>query len=152
MDDITGELCLCCLDSLVNNFNPTILEAVWCNMDISFISSGASMKAILYYITNYITKSQLKTHVAFVVLELAVSKLGEYDPLSDDITIRSKWLLQKCAHAMISHQELSAPQVVSYLMDFEDHFMSHTFKNLFWTGFEKIIDEQDPSPLCYPPG
>ena len=152
VDDITGELCLRCLDGLVNNFNHTILEAVRCNMDINFIGSGASAKAILYYITDYITKSQLKTHVAFAALELAVSKLGEYDPLSDDVTIRSKRLLQKCAHAMISHQELSAPQVVSYLMDFEDHFTSHTFKNLFWTGFEKIIDEQDPSPLCYPPG
>jgi hypothetical protein len=47
-------------------------------MDIKFIGSGASAKEILYYITDYITKSQLKTHAAFSMLELAVKKLGEF--------------------------------------------------------------------------
>lgn len=40
----TGEICLRCLDGLVNNFNETILEAIRCNMDIKFIASSASMK------------------------------------------------------------------------------------------------------------
>src|SRR5258705_12590692 len=101
---------------MVNNYCKTILSAVHCNMDIKFIGSGASAKAILYYITDYITKSQLKTHVAYAALELAVAKLGEYNPHDDDLTLRAKKLLQKCAHAMISHQELSAQQVCSYLM------------------------------------
>ena len=49
---------------------------------------------------------------------------------------------------MISHQELSAQQVCSYLMDYEDHFTSHSFNNLYWTSFESFIDKQDPSPEC----
>jgi hypothetical protein len=149
VDPETGELCLRCLDGLVNNFNATILEAVRCNMDIKFIGSGESAKAILYYISDYITKSQLKTHVAFAALELAVTKLGEYDPQADELMVRSKRLLQKCAYAMISHQELSAQQVCSYLMDFEDHFTSHEYQNLYWTSFEKLINDEDPSPDCY---
>ena len=96
-------------------------------MDIKFIGSGASAKAILYYITDYITKLQLKTHVAYAALELAVFKLGNYDPTDDDITFRAKRMLQRCTYAMISHQELSAPQVVSYLMNYDDHFTSHKF-------------------------
>ncbi|KAH7924614.1 hypothetical protein BV22DRAFT_1012894, partial [Leucogyrophana mollusca] len=146
VDENTGELCLRCLDGMVNNFNATMLEVIRCNMDIQFIGSGASAKAILYYITDYITKSQLKTHVAFAALELAVSKLGEYDPAEDDLTVRSKRLLQKCAYAMISHQELSAQQVCSYLMDFEDHFTSHEYRRFYWTSFENYINSIDPSP------
>ncbi|KDQ54422.1 hypothetical protein JAAARDRAFT_60799 [Jaapia argillacea MUCL 33604] len=137
----TGELCLRCLDGMVNNFNDTMLEAIRCNMDIKFIGSGASAKAILYYITDYITKSQLKTHVAYAALELAVRKLGDYNSNEDEATTRAKCMLQKCAHAMISHQELSAQQVCSYLMDFEDHFTSHLYKNLYWTSFEAFIDD-----------
>lgn len=148
-DYATGDICLRCLDGMVNNFNDTILEAVRCNMDIKFIGSGASAKAILYYITDYITKSQLKTHVAFAALELAVKKLGEYDPEADEFMTRSKRLLQKCAYAMISHQELSAQLVCSYLMDFGDHFTSHEYKNIYWTSFEKFINDEDPSPECY---
>ncbi|KAJ7835748.1 hypothetical protein B0H14DRAFT_2363227 [Mycena olivaceomarginata] len=45
-------------------------------MDIKIIGSGASAKGIPYYITDYITKSQLKTRVVFAMLELAVEKLG----------------------------------------------------------------------------
>ncbi|KAJ7065126.1 hypothetical protein B0H15DRAFT_926038 [Mycena belliarum] len=149
IDPETGELTLRCLDGLVNNFNSTILEAIRCNMDIKFIGSGSAAKAILYYITDYITKTQLQAHVAYAALELAVGKLGEYDPDVDEITMRAKRLLQKCAHSMIAKQELSSQQVVSYLMDFEDHFTSHKFKNLYWTGFEKFINDEDPSPECY---
>lgn len=152
VDMETGELCLRCLNGLVNNFNETIIEAVRCNMDIKFIGSGASAKAILYYITDYITKSQLKAHVAYAALELAVKKLAVSDLDEDDKTQRAKSLrlLQKCAYAMISHQELSAQQVASYLMGYEDHFTSHTYRNLNWYGAECLIDQQDPSPECKP--
>ncbi|KAG2738043.1 hypothetical protein P692DRAFT_20759882, partial [Suillus brevipes Sb2] len=148
-DKDEGVVSLRCLDGMVNNYNRTILELVRCNMDIKFISSGASAKAILYYITDYITKSQLKAHVAYAALRLAVDKLGQYCPMEDELTVRAKRMLQKCAHAMISHQELSAQQVCSYLLDFEDHFTSHVFKNLYWTSFERRIDEQQPSEECH---
>ncbi|PPQ80093.1 hypothetical protein CVT24_006535 [Panaeolus cyanescens] len=145
----TGEITYRCLDGLVNNFNETIIKAVCCNMDIKFIGSGPAAKSVIYYVTNYITKSQLKTHVAFAALELAVQKLGVYDPEDDELTVRAKKLLQKCAYSMISHQELSAQQVASYLMDYEDHFKSHKFRNLMFSAFEAMINKQDPSPECY---
>ncbi|KAJ7162715.1 hypothetical protein C8R43DRAFT_819626, partial [Mycena crocata] len=148
-DPQTGEFTLRCLDGLVNNFNETMIRAIRCNMDIKFIGSGPAAKAILYYITDYITKSQLQAHVAYAALEVAVRKLGDFDPEADDLTTRAQKLLQKCAHSMISNQELSAQQVVSYLMDFEDHFTSHTYTNLYWTSFEGFINVEDPSPECY---
>jgi len=145
----SGEICLRCLDGLVNNFNTTMLEAIRCNMDIKFIGSGPAAKAILYYITDYITKSQLKTHIAYAALELAVKKLGEYDPNEDVLMMRAKRLLQKCAHAIISHQELSGQQVSSFILDLEDHFTSHEFQSIYWTSLEKFIEKQMPSPECY---
>ena len=113
-------------------------------MDIKFIGSGPSAKAVIYYITDYITKSQLKTHVAFAALELAIKKLNETENEDDTVTIRAKRLLQKCTYAMVSHQELSAQQVCSYLMDFEDHFTSHEYWNVFWRSFEIYVDRTLP--------
>ena len=139
-DQETGEIHLHCLDGLVNNFNRTIIQAIRCNMDIKFIGSGPSTKAVIYYITDYITKSQLKTHVTFAALELAVRKLNEIDSEDDPVTTRAKQLLQKCAYVMVSHQELSAQQVCSYLMDFEEHFTSHEYCSVFWRSFEIYID------------
>ncbi|KAG2135283.1 hypothetical protein DEU56DRAFT_871714 [Suillus clintonianus] len=140
----SGEICLKCLDGMVNNFNKTMMEAVRCNMDIKFIGSGASAKAILYYITDYITKSQLKAHVAYAALDLAQRKLSEYDPADDELVQRAKELIRKSAHAMISHQELSAQQVSAYLMDQGDHYTSHEFQNLFWTSFERHFEDTLP--------
>ena len=56
IDPETGNVCLRCLAGVVNNFNMTILEAVRCNMDIQFVGSGDPAKAMIYYITDYITK------------------------------------------------------------------------------------------------
>ncbi|KAJ4477728.1 hypothetical protein C8J55DRAFT_536453 [Lentinula edodes] len=141
-DENTDELNLRCLDGLVNNFNETILHAIRCNMDIKFIGSGASAKAVLYYITNYITKSQLKAHVAYAALERACAT-------DTPFTIRAKRLLQKCAYSMISQQELSAQQVNTYLLDLDDHFTSHSYKNFYWTQFEHFVECQIPSPECH---
>ncbi|KAJ3915078.1 hypothetical protein F5877DRAFT_49249, partial [Lentinula edodes] len=148
-DENTGELNLRCLDGLVNNFNETILRAIRCNMDIKFIGSGASAKAVLYYITNYITKSQLKAHIAYAALERAVRRLDEQCPTDSEFTIRAKRLLQKCAYSMISQQELSAQQVNTYLLDLDDHFTSHHYKNFYWAQIEHFVECQLPSPECH---
>ena len=92
--DDTGEISLRCLDGLVNYYNDTILAVMHCNMNIQFIGLGQSAKAILYYVTDYITKAQLKMHVAYAALEAAVNKVGEYDLSVDDLAGRVKCLLQ----------------------------------------------------------
>ena len=150
-DPETGSIQLRCLDGLVNNFNMTILEAVRCNMDIQFIGSGESAKAMMYYITDYITKSQLKSHIAYAALQMAVKRCETVEDVDDDFTTRSKRLLQKCAYALISHQELSAQQVASYLMGYEDHFTSHNFSCLYWASFERYIERSDSEKLCPKP-
>lgn len=66
---------------------------------------------------------------------------SEYDPEDGELTLQAKELIRKSAHAMISHQELSAQQVSSYLLDLGDHYTSHQFQNLFWTLFEKYFEE-----------
>ena len=144
----TGDICLRCLDSLVNNFNETILRAVRCNMDIQFIGSGEAAKAIVYYITNYVVKEQLTTHVAYAALELAAKRLRHFDPSEDEITTWAKELLRKCAFRIIANQELSAQQVASYNLGLEDHFTSHCFRNLYWASAERYVHGQDPSPEC----
>ena len=64
----TGKINLRCLDGIVNNFNDTILAMI----HLKFVCSGESAKAILYYIMDYISKVQLKAHIAYAALELTV--------------------------------------------------------------------------------
>jgi hypothetical protein len=129
---------------MVNNFCETIIRAVRCNMDIKFIGSGASAKAILYYITDYVTKTQLKTHVAYGALRAAVKKLHEQSTTQDPIALQAKHILIKCANSLISKQELSAQQVAFYVLGNEDKYTSHRFRSIYWTSFERYLDQKDP--------
>ena len=104
---------------------------------------------MLFYITDYITKTQLKSHVSFSALEAALKRLGNPDPTDTDIELRAKKMLQKCVYSIISHQELSGQQVAAYLKGYGDHYSSHKYQNLYWTAFEKSINADDPSPECY---
>ncbi|KAG1747191.1 uncharacterized protein EDB91DRAFT_1245635 [Suillus paluster] len=36
-------------------------------------------------------------------------------------------------------------------MDFEDHFTSHEYRNLYWTNFENFVEECNLSPECNQP-
>ncbi|EMD36527.1 hypothetical protein CERSUDRAFT_21987, partial [Gelatoporia subvermispora B] len=148
IDPETGQICLRCMDGLINNFNETVIQAMRCNMDIKFMGNGQDARAVLMYITDYITKSPLKAHVSYAVLEVALNRLARFDTGLNDIAQRARRTLQRAAFAMVAQQELSAQQVASYLMDFEDHFTSHTFNNLYWPGFERYLDALDPSPEC----
>ncbi|THU87487.1 hypothetical protein K435DRAFT_588287, partial [Dendrothele bispora CBS 962.96] len=145
IDPNTGEILLHQRNGLINPYNPTMLSALCCNMDIKFIGSVTSAKAILYYVTDYITKA----HVAFGALDAALKKLGPYDANCQTLSERGKQLLNRCAYMMLSHQELSAQQVAAYLMQYGDYYSSHQFKPLLWTQFKKFIDDQCHSAECY---
>ncbi|KLO12577.1 hypothetical protein SCHPADRAFT_806804, partial [Schizopora paradoxa] len=143
IDAQTGEIEFKVSDGLVNNFCEHILEAIRCNMDVRFIGSGVSAKAVLYYITDYITKSQLKMHTAYVALQAAVTKLEEEvsERNEMDFEKKAKLMLIKCANALLAKQETSAPQVASSLMEYGDHYTSHSFKSLYWTSFEHFVNK-----------
>ncbi|EMD32490.1 hypothetical protein CERSUDRAFT_21875, partial [Gelatoporia subvermispora B] len=148
IDPETGQICLRCMDGMINNFNDTVIQAMRCNMDIKFIGNGQDAKAVLMYITDYITKSPLKAHVSYAALEVALTRLSRFDGTLTDVAQRARRTLQRAAFALVAQQELSAQQVASYLLDLEDHFTSHSFNNLYWTGFERYLDSLDPSPEC----
>lgn len=143
----TGSLVMRHLDGMVNNYNPSISLATRCNGDIKFMASGDAAKSVLFYITDYITKTQLKSHISFSALEVALKKLQAVD--IDDPDLRAKRMLQKCVYSIISHQELSGQQVVAYLKGYGDHYSSHKYRNLYWTAFEKSVNVEAPSPECY---
>ncbi|PBK85073.1 hypothetical protein ARMGADRAFT_872141, partial [Armillaria gallica] len=52
----------------INTFTPELTYVMHCNTDVTSLSSGTAIKAVVLYISNYITKSSLKTHVVFDVI------------------------------------------------------------------------------------
>ena len=71
VDPVSGEIYQKRLQARVNNFNAILIFLSQCNMDLKFIGSGELAKALVFYITEYITKQSLPTHVAFAALQYA---------------------------------------------------------------------------------
>ncbi|PVF90807.1 hypothetical protein CPB86DRAFT_686082, partial [Serendipita vermifera] len=48
-------------------------------------------------------------------------------------------LFRKCANAIASRQEISHPQVMSYLIGGSDHYTSHKYQTLYWASIRRTV-------------
>lgn len=142
IDVDSGEIRLKRLHETINNFNEYIMSACRSNMDIKYIFSGSDAKALVYYITDYVTKSNLSFHDTFSLVLKAVQSLEKYKLLNDSnmsAEEKSRRLVLRCYNTLASQQELSAAQVASYLMGWSDHYTTHEFANIFVIGIENYL-------------
>ncbi|KAG2750131.1 hypothetical protein P692DRAFT_201651083, partial [Suillus brevipes Sb2] len=61
-DEDTNSVVLMCQDPTVNFFNPYVLVFCRHNHDIKCILSGKGAKAAMFYVSDYITKMDVKTY------------------------------------------------------------------------------------------
>ncbi|CAF4162915.1 unnamed protein product, partial [Rotaria magnacalcarata] len=110
-------------------------------MDIKFIWSGNDAKALVYYITDYVTKSTLAFHDMFALAQQGVKSIEQQRVTHsiDSAIEKSRKLVLRCYNMIPSQQEASGVQVASYLMNYDDHYTTHTFRNLFLISIENYL-------------
>ena len=140
VDPETESIDLRRLHPWINNYNDIVLFLMQCNMDIKFIGSGPAAKALTYYISDYITKNDLKVHVGLQAIQAAMEshrKRFADDPTSPAST-RERNLLTKTVNAMMGRHEISHQQVMSYLVGGGDYYASHEFRTVRFYEFVDI--------------
>lgn len=152
LDPETCSILLRRLHPRIASYNDLVIFCMRSNMDIKFIGSGEAAKALVYYITDYITKASLPTHVGIAALSYAIRRTNVRFPgmLSGDLKEHSQSALTITVNSMMGKQEISHQQVMSYLVGGGDHYSSDTFSLLYMTAFSKLIgndvsDENDLS-------
>ncbi|CAF3219894.1 unnamed protein product [Rotaria sp. Silwood2] len=142
IDTQSGEVKLKRLHETINNFNEYIITACRSNMDIKYIFSGSDSKALVYYITDYVTKSNLSFYDTFSLMLKATQYLEKRATQANNILSaeeKSRKLVLRCYNTLASQQELSGVQVASYLMSWPDHYTTHEFANIFLIGIEHYL-------------
>ncbi|KIJ58691.1 hypothetical protein HYDPIDRAFT_33934 [Hydnomerulius pinastri MD-312] len=135
----------------INNFHDLVIFLLQCNMDIKYIGSGEAAKALVFYVTDYITKSNLAVHVGLDAIKYAIRQNEErfLETSSIDHRAKHKSAFVKSVNALMARQELSHQQVMSYLIGGGDHYRSHTFTQLPWRHLDHYVrlnyDEADAS-------
>ncbi len=56
-------------EAWINTFTSILTYLLRCNTDVTSLRSGTAIKAVLIYVSDYITKPALKTHVFFNVIK-----------------------------------------------------------------------------------
>ena len=114
----------------MNNWNPEILQSLRANHDIKILTNGAETRLIAWYITQYIAKKQ---HASFNTSALLAHTLAfhrDKEKTNHNLAAVNKKMVQRCANTLSREQELSGPEVISYLMGWGDRYISHHFETV----------------------
>ncbi len=138
LDTETGAILLRRLQGRVANYNDVVVFLMKCNMDIKHIGSGEAAKALLYYVTDYITKDSLPAHIGLGALSYAIQKTTDkFSDLAQETAIRGA--LTTTVNRLISKQEISHQQVMSYLVGGGDVYTDRTYTTLHWGSFDRLV-------------
>jgi hypothetical protein len=94
IDPETGHISMRRSDPWINNFNEYLIAACRSNMDIKFIWSGSDAKALVYYITDYVTKMSLSFHDTFALVQKSLTSVKHLSDQTNGVTdpgYRGSW-------------------------------------------------------------
>ncbi|KAI0338078.1 hypothetical protein BDW22DRAFT_1299802, partial [Trametopsis cervina] len=69
VDWMTGSVELRHTEQWLNTFNITLTYLMRCNTDVTCLMSSTQVRAIIAYVTDYVTKNSLKTHAVFETIK-----------------------------------------------------------------------------------
>lgn len=122
-----------------NNWCPSLLQCIRANHDIKLITNGEETKHITWYVTGYAIKDrELSANISALLAKTFA--FGRFDQLrQSDLSRINKRLIERCANTLSRQQELSAPEVVNYLMGWNDRFVSHHFETIHWKSVMDLL-------------
>ncbi|KIK91578.1 hypothetical protein PAXRUDRAFT_149188 [Paxillus rubicundulus Ve08.2h10] len=132
---------------MMNNWVPTLLHATRSNHDCKLITNGEETTDISFYFTNYSTKNQQHSSNSSALLARTLAFHQATERRTDDYHTLNKRLIQRCANTLSREQEFSAPEVVSYLMNWGDRYISHHFEPIYFSSVISHLQQCYPSLL-----
>lgn len=143
LDPDTHAILLRRLHPRIAPYNDIVTFCIRGNTDIKYIGSGEAAKALMYYVTDYITKDGLPIHVALSALIHATKKLKERSEEEwYDVGKFSRSALTTVVNSMMIRQEMSHQQIMSNVVGGGDHYTPELFAVLYRGSFSSLVDSE----------
>ena len=123
------------LEPWLNTFSPLVTYILRCNTDVTSLSSGMAIKGFVLYVSDYITKSTLKTHTIFDSIKSVFQKNSEMIGGTLPSKEQAQRFMTKIANLLSAKAEIGAPMICMYLLGNPDHYKSHEFIPFYWLPF-----------------
>ncbi|KAF5320606.1 hypothetical protein D9611_013752 [Ephemerocybe angulata] len=144
VDRKTGHIDIKKQESSINDVSPAVTATNRCNTDARCLLSGTSVKAVVGYVTDYITKGWLKTHQVFSATYDAFTKNEEV--LNSDQEEKAgngaRRMIMKVVNSLSSKMEIGAPMAALYLLENPDHYTSHEFVPFYWKNYMNYVQSE----------
>jgi len=106
-----------------------------CNTDVTSLLSGTAIKSTIAYVTDYITKTPLKTHTMFEVVRTVFNRNSEFlSGIQADMRRQERWWFSWWTH-WLCRLKLEQPNGISVFVGTWWSYTSHTFKSFFWKPY-----------------
>ena len=133
--DDTGAIAMKKIEPWLNTFTPLITYLFRCNTDVTSLSSGTAIKAVVIYVSDYITKTTLKTHTIFDSIRSVFHKNGEMIGGTLPMQEKARRVMTKIVNLLSAKAEMGSPMICMYLLGNPDHYTSHTYASFYWQSF-----------------
>ena len=134
MDD-TGAITMKKKEPWINTFTPLVTFILRCDTDVTSLASGTAIKGVIKYVSDYITKSALKTHVIFDSIRTVFQRNGEMIGGILPTKEKARRFMTKVANLLSAKAEMGSPMIAMYLLRNPDHYTSHTFVLVYWHSY-----------------
>ena len=123
------------IEPWLNTFTPLVIYLFHCNTDVTCLSSGTAIKAVVIYVSDYITKTTLKTHTIFDSIHSVFYKNSEMIGGTLPMQEKACHIMTKIVNILSAKAEMGSPMICMYLLGNPDHYTSHIYTPFFWQSF-----------------
>jgi hypothetical protein len=122
-------------EAMINTVTPVVTYTLRCNTDVTSLLSGTSIKAVVAYISDYITKQSLKIYHMFDTVKNVINK--QTDSLGGSATSKknTRKLVMQMVNSLTSKLQIGSPMVSLYLLENPDHCTNLSFKVFWWKSY-----------------
>src|SRR6202044_3586583 len=135
VDPKTGALNIKKGEKWINTLTPIVTFLLRCNSDVTSLLSGTAIKAIVAYISDYLTKPGLKTYTIFDTIRSVFDKSSEMLGGTQKRKDKARSLITKIVNALTAKLEIGGPMASLYLLGNPDHYTDQNFVVFYWKSY-----------------
>lgn len=137
-----GSITMKKLEEWINFITPVLTYLLRSNSDVTSLLSGTAIKAIVAYVTDYITKVPLKTHAMFDTIRTVFDKKSSILHGDLDQEHKARKLITSIVNSLTANMEIGGPMASLYLLGHPDHYTNYKFRAFYWRPYVNHIWHQ----------
>ncbi|KAJ7860180.1 hypothetical protein B0H13DRAFT_1639635, partial [Mycena leptocephala] len=131
-------------EAQLNTFSRVLTYFSRSNTDVTSLLSGTAFKAVVSYVSDYVSKLGLKIYQAFAsVFDVFERNAETLETGATGPDTAKTFLMRQMINSMSKKKmEIGSPMAVMYVLGNPDHYCSHKYVNFAWRSYRREFEEE----------